>query len=162
MTCSSLISCTWVVGGWGLLSQVENYLYCTVRYHVKYILYTGLDVCAVNEPHFLSLINKQTRDVKSPTVPDVFQPLPGFNSYAGVTGRWGLLSHVHNTVMWHDITHSACTIASCTHMTYCDTHICTHTLGLPRYIICRYVMTLSSLDMIHDISQVYIKQYAFA
>ena len=116
MTCSSLISCTWVVGGWGLLSQVEILALHSEIDSVKYVLYTGLDVCAVNEPHLLSLINKQARDVKSPTVPDVFRPLPGLNSYAGVTGGWGPLSHVHNAVRWHDITCSACTIASCTHM----------------------------------------------
>ena len=34
----------------------------------------------------------------SPTVPDVFQQIPGLISCAGVTGRWGLLSHAQNTV----------------------------------------------------------------
>ena len=37
---------------------------------------------------------------KSPTVQDVFQPIPGVISCAGVTGRWGLLSHTQNAVRW--------------------------------------------------------------
>ena len=31
--------------------------------------------------------------VKLPTAQDVFQPIPGLISCAGVTGRWGVLSH---------------------------------------------------------------------
>ena len=37
---------------------------------------------------------------KSPTAQDVFQPIPGFSSCAGVTERWGLLSHAQNAVRW--------------------------------------------------------------
>ena len=37
---------------------------------------------------------------KSPTVQDAFQPIPGLISCAGVTGRWGLLSHAQNAACW--------------------------------------------------------------
>ena len=38
--------------------------------------------------------------VKSPTVQDVFWPVPGLISCAGAIGRWGLLSHSQNAVRW--------------------------------------------------------------
>ena len=31
---------------------------------------------------------------------DAFRPIPGLISCAGVTGRWGLLSHAQNVVKW--------------------------------------------------------------
>ena len=35
------------------------------------------------------------------TMQDAFQPTPGLISYAGVTGRWGLLSRarIHHTLL---------------------------------------------------------------
>ena len=38
--------------------------------------------------------------VKSPTAQDAFRPIPGLISCAGVTRRWGLLSHAQNAVGW--------------------------------------------------------------
>ena len=37
--------------------------------------------------------------MKSPTAQGAFQPIPDLISCAGVTGRWGLLSHAQNAVM---------------------------------------------------------------
>ena len=34
------------------------------------------------------------------TVQDTFRPIPGLISCAGVTGRWGLLTHAQNAVRW--------------------------------------------------------------
>ena len=37
---------------------------------------------------------------KSLSAQDAFQSIPGFSSCAGVTERWGLLSHAQNAVRW--------------------------------------------------------------
>ena len=46
----------------------------------------------------ISLKNRPRCYTKSPTAQDVFRPLPRLISYAGVTRRWGLLSHAQNDV----------------------------------------------------------------
>ena len=46
----------------------------------------------------ISLKNWPRCYANPPAVLDVFRPLPGLISYAGVTGRWGLLSHAQNDV----------------------------------------------------------------
>ena len=38
--------------------------------------------------------------MKSPTVQDTFQPIPGLISCTGVTGKWGLLSHTQSAIRW--------------------------------------------------------------
>ena len=58
--------------------------------------------------------------VKSPIAQDVFRPIPGLISCAGVTGRWRLLSHAQHVVRWlalskrsgrsSYILHTACTL----------------------------------------------------
>ena len=46
----------------------------------------------------ISLKNWPRCYANPPAVLDVFRPLPGLISYAGVTRRWGLLSHAQNDV----------------------------------------------------------------
>ena len=45
----------------------------------------------------------------------LFQPIPGFISSAGVTGRWGLLPNAQNAVRWlamRDLNSSSCSCPS--------------------------------------------------
>ena len=53
----------------------------------------------INEPH-LPTKNSPRCCVKQTTVQDTFRPIPGIISCAGVTGRWGLLTHAQNAVRW--------------------------------------------------------------
>ena len=53
----------------------------------------------INEEH-LPYKNRPRCYVKSPTVRDVFWPIPVLISCAGVIRRWGLLSHAQNAVKW--------------------------------------------------------------
>ena len=62
-----------------------------------YIHYT-VKPSHLTEPHF----SRPRCYAKSPTVHDTFGPIPGLISCAGVTGRWGLLSH---TVPYVQVTH---------------------------------------------------------
>ena len=65
---------------------------------------THIHTCTQNmyeqSTNHTSIQNRPRRYAKSPTVQDVFQPIPGLISSAGVTGRWGLPSHAQNTVRW--------------------------------------------------------------
>ena len=52
----------------------------------------------INEPHLPEQKDRPRCYVKSPTVQNTFQSIPGLISCAGVTGRWGLLAHAQNAV----------------------------------------------------------------
>ena len=51
-----------------------------------------------HEPHLPEQKDRPRCYVKSPTVQNTFQSIPGLISCAGVTGRWGLLAHAQNAV----------------------------------------------------------------
>ena len=59
---------------------------------------SSIHAWTINEPHLSQ--KKPWRSAKSSTVQDTLQPIPGLISCAGVTGRWGLLSHAQNEVRW--------------------------------------------------------------
>ena len=76
---------------------------CLLRFAPRWwiiwpVSFTCASAWTINEPH---CSKEQPRCyAKSPTVQDAFQPIPGLISCAGVTGRWGLLSHAQNAACW--------------------------------------------------------------
>ena len=75
--------------------------YCNTSTHVYNVLYYCKNDCEyIDVQSIVQSMNNQPSHLpkKIPTVQDMFRPIPGPISCAGVTRRWGLLPHAQNAV----------------------------------------------------------------